>query len=440
MKKATIASGAFATLIALLVWDLGHRVLERNLGPDGATTGPTAAATIALAGATHEGLIVGRVTTDDGSVYEGRLRWGGDEEALWGNYFNGFKAENPWVADVPRGQLSKGHDSFEVFGIEVARWERRRNLGRPFMARFGDIARIDPHGKDLQVTLKSGTVFHLDRYAADDLADGVRVWDARRGVVDIGEWKIRSIEFLGTTGSAAAPRPLYGTVRTRHGEFTGFVQWNREECVGTDLLDGRTADGDVALPFDGIRSIARSGEGSLVTLLDGREVELSGTREVGTGNGGMYVDDTRYGRVLVSWGAFERVDFSPGGAGPAYRDFPAGRSLTGTVITRSGRRLTGRLIYDLDESETTETLDAPSRGVDYTIPFGIIAAMIVNSGDSDSQATVMLRSGEELRLDRAGDLGEENAGLLVFFAGSQRSEYVPWSDVGRIDFDGANQR
>jgi hypothetical protein len=144
--------------------------------------------------------------------------------------------------------------------------------------------------------------------------------------------------------------------------------------------------------------------------------------------------------VLVSWGAFERVDFSPGGAGPAYRDFPAGRSLTGTVITRSGRRLTGRLIYDLDESETTETLDAPSRGVDYTIPFGIIAAMIVNSGDSDSQATVMLRSGEELRLDRAGDLGEENAGLLVFFAGSQRSEYVPWSDVGRIDFDGANQR
>jgi hypothetical protein len=27
----------------------------------------------------------------------------------------------------------------------------------------------------------------------------------------------------------------------------------------------------------------------------------------------------------------------------------------------------------LDESETTETLDAPSQGVDYTIPFGLIA-------------------------------------------------------------------
>jgi len=38
----------------------------------------------------------------------------------------------------------------------------------------------------------------------------------------------------------------------------------------------------------------------------------------------------------------------------------AGRPLTGKVITRSGRRLAGRLVYDLDESETTETLDAPS--------------------------------------------------------------------------------
>jgi hypothetical protein len=97
-----------------------------------------------------------------------------------------------------------------------------------------------------------------------------------------------------------------------------------------------------------------------VTLLDGREIVLSGTAKVG-GNRGVYVDDPRYGRVLVSWDAFERVDFSPGGSGPAYGDFPPGRPLTGSVTTRAGRRLAGRLVYDLDESETTETLDAPSR-------------------------------------------------------------------------------
>ena len=153
-------------------------------------------------------------------------------------------------------------------------------------------------------------------------------------------------------------------MRTRQGDFTGFVQWNREECVGPDELDGHTADGELSLRFDTIRSIARnSRDSSLVTLLDGREIVLSDTREVGHGNRGIYVDDRRYGRVLISWDAFERVDFSPGGSGPAYGDFPPGRPLTGSVTTRAGRRLAGRLVYDLDESETTETLDAPSQGV-----------------------------------------------------------------------------
>ena len=45
------------------------------------------------------------------------------------------------------------------------------------------------------------------------------------------------------------------------------------------------------------------------------------------------------------------------------------------MTTRGARRLTGRLVYELDESETTETLDAPSQGVDYTIPFGLIASI-----------------------------------------------------------------
>ena len=97
-----------------------------------------------------------------------------------------------------------------------------------------------------------------------------------------------------------------------------------------DELDGHTADGELSLRFDTIRSIARdSRDSSLVTLLDGREIVLSGTREVGHGNRGIYVDDRRYGRVLISWDAFERVDFSPGGSGPAYRRLPAGEPAHG---------------------------------------------------------------------------------------------------------------
>ena len=46
-----------------------------------------------------------------------------------------------------------------------------------------------------------------------------------------------------------------------------------------------------------------------------------------------------------------------------------------------------------------------------------------------------LHDGEELQLERAGDLGERNGGMLIFVEGGQRAEYVPWPEVQRVDFD-----
>ena len=50
-------------------------------------------------------------------------------------------------------------------------------------------------------------------------------------------------------------------------------------------------------------------------------------------------------------------------------------------------------------------------------------------------AVVNLRHDEELRLELAGDLGEQNAGMLIFGDDRERPEYVAWSEVVRIDFD-----
>jgi hypothetical protein len=440
MKRAIFAGGAI--VIALLVLAVGLRVIVRDVDLAAAIPSANTPSTLLLASETHpasethQGFLYGRITTVEGT-YEGRLRWGGQEEAFWGDYFNGSKQENPWVAYLPPERLEERRP-FKIFGVGIANREQRIDLDRPFMARFGDIARIEAHGRDLRVTLKSGTVFDLDRFSADDLADGLRVWDDRRGVVDLEERGIRSVELLATPSLGAAPYRLHGTLRTRQGEFTGFVQWNREDCVGTDQLDGRTADGRLSVRFDTIRSIARdSNDSVLVTLLDGREIVLSDTREVGHGNRGIYVDDRRYGRVLISWDAFERVDFSPGGSGPAYGDFPPGRPLTGSVITRAGGRLSGRLVYDLDESETVETLDAPSQGVTYTIPFGMVASIVlpVREERGPQRVRVTLHDGEELQLERNGDLDDGNVGMLIFVEGRRRPEFVPWTDVQRIDFE-----
>ena len=79
------------------------------------------------------------------------------------------------------------------------------------MARFGDIARIEAAGLDVRVVLKSGTGFSLDRLAAGDFDDGVRVWDSK-GIVDLDSLQILKIELLPTPPLDEVPERLHGTV------------------------------------------------------------------------------------------------------------------------------------------------------------------------------------------------------------------------------------
>jgi hypothetical protein len=75
--------------------------------------------------------------------------------------------------------------------------------------------------------------------------------------------------------------------------------------------------------------------------------------------------------------------------------------------------------------------------VDYTIPFGLVAPIALDGRAERGArgARVTLHSGEELRLEPAGDLGSGNAGILVFADGRERPGYVPWTDVERVDLD-----
>jgi hypothetical protein len=449
MKKLLIAAGAVALGIVVLpvLGVLGYRVFKQHIEPvatrqaavqaaaaaDPAPAEPPPPADTRPATEADRGFIYGRVTTTDGTTYQGRLRFGGDREAFWGDTFNGVKRENPWLAQLAPEQIPKQTHSIEIFGWKLGDQTAQLDVTRQLTARFGEIARIEAQGKDVRVTLKSGSVVDVNRFDASDFDDGVRVWDASRGAPHLDSMRIRSIELLPTVALADPPARLFGTVRSRRGDFTGFIEWDREECVGTDEIEGQTGLTEQHVRFDTIRSIERgSHNSSRVTLTDGREVELSSTNDVGDGNRGILVDDLRYGRVVVSWDAFERVDFAPGDSGPANGDFTAGSDLHGTVTTRDGRRVSGRLVYDLDESKTTETLDGSFEGVDYLVPFGMIASIVPSP---DHPARLTLHDGTELQLEWDGDVGEQNAGVLVFVDGGARPDYVRWSDVARVDLD-----
>ena len=177
-------------------------------------------------------------------------------------------------------------------------------------------ARIEARGTDVQVSLKSGTAFLLARSEASDLDDGVRIWDHDHGVLDLDSLRIQSIQLLASPAqNAVTPDRLFGTVHAIGYQFTGFLTWEREQSLGSDEL----VVGDVRLRFDTVQSIQRtSGETAEATLSDGRKIRLSSGGLTGRG---IYVDDSRYGRVLVSRQAFQSVHFSrtPTG-GPSYVD------------------------------------------------------------------------------------------------------------------------
>src|SRR5215204_2317955 len=115
----------------------------------------------AASGHDARGFIYGRITTRGGSAYEGRLRWNGDEEAFWGDFFNADKEDLPYLQYVPR-EKRRHRRSIEVFGIPIGISRGENDQGRQLVARFGDLRRIEVERADhATVVFKSGTRYKV---------------------------------------------------------------------------------------------------------------------------------------------------------------------------------------------------------------------------------------------------------------------------------------
>ena len=406
--------------------------------------GMTAAATLLLAlcafapgaasaagAADTDGFLYGTVTTASDSSYTGLLRWG-NEEAFWDDLFNSGKVALPFFeefgTDSPRGR------TISILGKEFkVQWGASAS-SRHFVVRFGDIDRIEVLGADeANVHLRGGEVAHV-KGMANDVSATIAVRDASLGDVNVPWRKIQIIQFMATPASVKPDAfRLAGKVETTQGTFDGFIQWDKQECLSTDKLDGEDDDIEVALDMGQIRSIERDGgSASVVTLRDGRTMRLTGTNDVNDENRGILVEDRRFGRVEVPWGAFRRVDFDESGAsGPGYDSYRSGGPLRGVAKDRSGNSYTGRIVFDLDEAYGWEMLDGNDDEIVYSIPFGLVAKVEPRGSES---ARVTLRTGETLTLEGTQDVSDSNDGILVFQGGAtDEAVHIRWEELDSLE-------
>jgi len=383
--------------------------------------------------ASDTGYIHGRVTTEDGDTYEGEIRWG-DEEAFWDDIFNATKVENENLDYLDRDQVNRlrGHRR-NVW--EVMFGDRDDDFTHLFAVRFGDLKQIEVHGRErLTVTFRNGETLRLEG-GSNDVGARLTVLDPRVGKVRVRWNRIRTVEFSETPARLRDKlgEPLYGTVKTDRFEYTGHIQWDHDETLSIDKLDGDTRDGDVSIAFGDIATIRKYRSGVLVTLKSGDELYLTGSNDVNRDNRGILVKVDGIGSVKVGWRDFDMVTFADPApnSGPAYASFGAGRRLNGEVESRGGDRFKGEIVFDLDETWDFELLHGKNGDTEYLIPFREIVK-IEPKGSFSSD--VELRNGIVVELEDSQDVTRKNNGVLVFTDAGRRPEYVSWRDVGAIRF------
>jgi hypothetical protein len=187
----------------------------------------------------------------------------------------------------------------------------------------------------------------------------------------------------------------------------------------------------VSLEFGDIASIRRHRNGALVKLKGGDELYLTGSNDVNHENRGVVVVVPGVGTVKIGWDDFDQLKLAPApNSGRSYADYGRGSDLSGEVVTPDGH-LSGRIIFDLDESRDFEMLQGKNGDTEYLIAFRDIAR-IKPLGNQRSE--VQLRMGLTVELEESEDVTRKNDGLLVF-TGDRKPRYVAWQDVSDLRFE-----
>lgn len=408
--------------------------------------------------------IWGRVHTIEGDVHTGFLRW--DETAAsWADILEARKElpEENYFAWLEAHDRERATRTIELRGYRITWDEVDPDFPMEVLSgvRFGHLdSLVVLDGEHAELTLRSGTRLRLEPRGGSrgNSSPDVHVEAPGETEVEV-EWdELERVVFSTPPPSAhPAARRLHGTAEDRNGNrFTGYLAWDLDEILESDVLDGRETrrPNDRQVRFEDIRSLTRSGRGTRVELRAGGTLELEGSNDVDRGNRGLRIADPRLGVVVIPWEHLRAVRFheagdtaggiggtggGTGGTSEVRARFYGARLLAGTVVTHEGEELQGRLRWDADEAGSWDILNGEAEGIEYEIEFGFVRR--IEPGEEDG-ATVTLAGGRTLELGGPRDVSSDNKGVMVASAedtgtrdGRQGWRLVPWDDIREVRFD-----
>jgi hypothetical protein len=357
--------------------------------------------------------IYGKVTAKNNVTSQGIIHWG-NEEALWMDMFNSTKNSNDYLPFLKDDQkkVAESESTSKVVSIQI---DYAYGTIHTFECQFGDISsvhRISDTRINLQ--LKDGFLFHL-KDGSNDIGATLHILD-NAGKVCVVNWDdIETVEFMPVPKDhlAVFGNPLQGTVITNQGSFSGFIEWDQDERISTDLLDGDDSQGnDLSIPFSEIQALVKLEAGTLVILTNGEELTISGSNDVNEQNRGIMVNTDGRERIIIPWEEFIKVTFGGGTGykGTAYQDYSKPEYLRGTVFRKDGQSSSGLLIYDMDEIYDIEYLQGSSGGIEYQIPFRNIAAI---KPIDEHSSEIHFKFGAHCVLSDMEDVSSSMNGIMV---------------------------
>ncbi|MDN5200626.1 hypothetical protein QQ008_04615 [Fulvivirgaceae bacterium BMA10] len=394
-----------------------------------------------LAQGEYQGFIYGKVTTITNQTYVGRIRWG-SEEVYWSDHFNSSKTDSRnfnFKSYKEKSEDKKSKDWLDFNWEFLSIWDDKYSAGRSshiFACQFGDLKTIRViDSDDVIIELKNGAEMKLRGYS-NDIGARIKVLDVEIGEIALKWSRIKRVEFSEAPSDLddSFGKPLEGVLETTNEEtLSGIIQWDHDERISTDKLDGDSRQGKLAVPFGKIKSLQKMGKGTNMVLHSGKEFYLTGSNDVNAENKGIIVTIDGVGRVDVPWSKFRKVTFSKNGkSGKGYNEYKVPKGIKGTVKVIDGTPLDGLIIFDLDEAWEFEILDGQNNGMEYKIPFRNIKKIIPKNYN---YSTVILKNGHRLILGDSQDVSERNDGLLIFEDNNNEPEYVKWKNIDEIILD-----